>query len=324
VDAEATRHGLELTEADLARLLAVAARSSADAVPWTAVETVLARLTREHGRLAPPTVAAAAALFRARGWTLARAAVDPETGAVAGAGGNSTLAGIDLTDGEWGAFVDGVAALARDRERRPSDFDAFTAWLDEHGPYDAVIDGANVALFGQNWERGGFDFGQVESVLNALEAARPGARPLVVLHRSRTSAPPAREPEGRALLARLRAAGALYAAPHGSNDDWYWLHAAVAARGAGLLISNDEMRDHTFAMLAPRFVGRWKERHQVKYEFGYGGARLAFPRPFSVCAQRLDSGVWVLPPGGGEEEEGGGEGVWDGWLVAAPPEGEGG
>ena len=75
---------------------------------------MLTRLTREHGRLADETVAAAAALFRARGWTIdAAAAVDPATGAISCLSG-ARLAGVDLTDGEWAAFADGVAAMARD------------------------------------------------------------------------------------------------------------------------------------------------------------------------------------------------------------------
>ena len=27
------------------------------------------------------------------------------------------------------------------------------AWLDQHGPFDAVVDGANVGLYGQNWDQ---------------------------------------------------------------------------------------------------------------------------------------------------------------------------
>ncbi len=40
----------------------------------------------------------------------------------------------------------------------------FLSWLEEHGPFGAVIDAANVALYGQNFESGGFNFGQIKSV----------------------------------------------------------------------------------------------------------------------------------------------------------------
>lgn len=43
----------------------------------------------------------------------------------------------------------------------------------------------------------------------------------------------------------------------------YWMYAAVKAGPKGLLISNDQMRDHLFQLLAPRFFQKWKQRHQV-------------------------------------------------------------
>jgi proteinaceous RNase P len=35
----------------------------------------------------------------------------------------------------------------------------------------------------------------------------------------------------------LRKAGRFYVTPGGSNDDWYWMYAAVHARERGLLVS---------------------------------------------------------------------------------------
>ena len=47
--------------------------------------------------------------------------------AIAGVASNGAgqLAGIDLDDAEWQAFGAGIARLARERERRPNDFDHF-------------------------------------------------------------------------------------------------------------------------------------------------------------------------------------------------------
>ena len=57
----------------------------------------------------------------------------------------------------------------------------------------------------------------------------------------------------------------LFTTPGGSNDDWYWLYAAVTAGPEGKLITNDELRDHVFQMLpAPRLFYKWKERHQAR------------------------------------------------------------
>ena len=127
---------------------------------------------------------------------------------------------------------------------------------------------------------------------------RSWQRPLVVLHISRTKSHQAQAPAGKALLAALTEAGCFYPTPFGSNDDWYWMYAAVAAGADGLLVSNDEMRDHLFHMLAPKFFDKWKQRHQTRYTFSGPPSTLVldYPRPYTVCGQRLaGSGAWVFP-----------------------------
>eukprot|EP01041_Mallomonas_annulata_P011962 gene11962-25057_t len=62
-----------------------------------------------------------------------------------------------------------------------------------------------------------------------------------------------------------RDANILYESPAGCNDDWFWLYATVILRCK--VLTNDEMRDHHFQMLSPRWFARWKERHQIKYSF---------------------------------------------------------
>ncbi len=61
--------------------------------------------------------------------------------------------------------------------------------------------------------------------------------------------------------------------PHrsGSNDDWYWLYASVAARSNGLLVSNDEMRDHIWNLLRPKHFLKWKDRHVARCVLGVYG-----------------------------------------------------
>jgi hypothetical protein len=48
----------------------------------------------------------------------------------------------------------------------------------------------------------------------------------------------------------------------------YWLYATVIARQSGLLISNDELRDHIFSLLRPKHFLKWKARHIARYSFG--------------------------------------------------------
>ena len=87
---------------------------------------------------------------------------------------------MDLSEEEYEAFGRGVAALAAQRERKPRDFEAFVSFLGRNGPYGAVVDGANAALFGQNWEEGGFSFAQIQAVVAQLQSERPDLKPLVV------------------------------------------------------------------------------------------------------------------------------------------------
>ena len=65
--------------------------------------------------------------------------------------------------------------------------------------------------------------------------------------------------------------GLLYEVQRGNNDDWYWLYAAVTVRASDgtqrsvRVVSNDQMRDHHFKMLAPENFLKWRERHQITY-----------------------------------------------------------
>lgn len=56
---------------------------------------------------------------------------------------------------------DPAAAPSATAPPRPRSLPQFKAWLERHGPFGAVVDGANVALYGQNFEKGGFNFGQI-------------------------------------------------------------------------------------------------------------------------------------------------------------------
>lgn len=55
----------------------------------------------------------------------------------------------------------------------------------------------------------------------------------------RTKDPKALAGPGARLLEQLREAGSFYAADYGSNDDWYWMYAAVrAGKISGLSSAN--------------------------------------------------------------------------------------
>jgi hypothetical protein len=104
------------------------------------------------------------------------------------------------------------------------------------------------------------------------------------------------------LAEKWKKLGVLFRTPAGSNDDWFWMHAALWCGRKTFVVSNDEMRDHYFQMLAYRSFERWKERHQVHFSFGAwvnDGERreveLQFPDVYSRRIQRLNESSLVIP-----------------------------
>ncbi|KAL5572640.1 hypothetical protein UlMin_022237 [Ulmus minor] len=199
------------------------------------------------------------------------------------------LATIDLDPTETENFAESVASIAIKREKH-SNFQKFQKWLDYYGPFEAVVDAANVGLFSQKR----FQPSKVSAIVNGIRQKLPTKKwPLIILHNKRVMGPKMDEPVNRALLDKWRNADALYATPTGSNDDWYWLYAAIKFKC--LLVTNDEMRDHTFQLLGNDFFPKWKERHQVRFNFCDVGPVFHMPPPCSVVIQESEKGHWHIP-----------------------------
>ena len=121
-------------------------------------------------------------------------------------------------------------------------------------------------------------------------------------HTSSNPANQAREqevtPAERAYMRAWRAGGVgLWVCPEGTSDDWYWMYATVVAGADARVLSNDEMRDHAFRMLAPSYFARcalglaldgdmgwrgrkprglwrrWRSRHLVRFDFSHGASQ---------------------------------------------------
>lgn len=77
-------------------------------------------------------------------------------------------------------------------------------------------------------------------------------------------------------------------------------------------MSNDELRDHIWALLRPKHFLRWTVRHIARYRLppgvgGGGGVRLSPPGAFTPCVQQLEGGAWAAPAAGRRE-----------WLLVRP------
>ncbi|XP_017242809.1 proteinaceous RNase P 1, chloroplastic/mitochondrial isoform X3 [Daucus carota subsp. sativus] len=199
------------------------------------------------------------------------------------------LVTIDLDPTETETFAESVASIAREREKN-ANFERFQKWLDYYGPFEAVVDAANVGLYSQR----NFKPSKVNAIVNGIRQMLPSKKwPLIVLHNRRINGHKMDEPFNKALIEKWKHADALYLTPTGSNDDWYWLYAAIKFKG--LLVTNDEMRDHLFQLLGNDFFPKWKERHQVRFTFSDIGPVFHMPPPCSVVIQESANGFWHVP-----------------------------
>ncbi|CAL5199919.1 unnamed protein product [Lathyrus oleraceus] len=202
---------------------------------------------------------------------------------------NEKLVSIDIDTKETKNFAASLTKLACEKEHK-ANFNHFQKWLEKNGPFDAVVDGANVGLANVP----DFNFSQLNNVVRQLRQLSPSKRlPLIILHVNRVTSGPARNATYKRLIENWKSSGVLYATPHGSNDDWYWLYAAVSCNC--LLLTNDEMRDHLFQLLGSSFFPRWKEKHQVRVSASSRGVSLILPPRYSIVIQESANGSWHVP-----------------------------
>jgi len=210
------------------------------------------------------------------------------------------LVTIDLDPRETEMFAESLFKLACKREAKNNEFRKFQAWLDQHGPFDAIVDAANVALHNQNFGDGDFNIYQLNAVVNGIQKKIGSNRePLVLLHHQRTKGRAATASSAMSILKRWQNADCIYMTPTGSNDDWYWLYAAV--RYKCVLVTNDEMRDHLFELLGNEFFPKWKERHQVRFTLNRKDPVFHMPPPYSIVIQESEKGSWHIPKSGGND-----------------------
>ncbi|XP_077224724.1 proteinaceous RNase P 1 [Tasmannia lanceolata] len=219
-------------------------------------------------------------------WRVMRSEMD-ERGVCSSCG--ERLVCIDIDPLETDNFMSKLAGLACKKEVK-ADFTRFQEWLARHGPFEAVVDGANVGIFDQKH----FSFSQLNFVVQGVRRLSPSKKlPLIVLHSRRVKGGPADNPKNKKLLESWQKSGVLYSTPVGSNDDWYWLYAAVSSRC--LVVTNDEMRDHLFELLGTSFFPQWKEKHQVRMRLTRDSPIFQMPPPYSIVIQESETGSWHIP-----------------------------
>eukprot|EP00986_Skeletonema_menzelii_P018471 scaffold26645_cov150-Skeletonema_menzelii.AAC.10 len=200
----------------------------------------------------------------------------------------------------------------KDPNWRINHWKEFENFIENHPPYNICIDGANVGYYNQTYRLGSnaprhVDYKQIDGLVRHLLELPSNEGHHIILfmherHFSQRLLPHWAHPiikmwDGNvAPYDRLT----LYRTPQGLNDDWYWMHAALINGGredkpSVLVITNDEMRDHHFQMTAQGYFLRWKERHQVHFDFGEWNRELKrndvlleYPSIYSRRIQRVD------------------------------------
>lgn len=245
-----TADGLEPTEAEFAALIRLCTASNDGE---RLAKVVLPGMQEFLLELSADTLDALEECFRQTGALVTRPAeVMHETGLCKACG--DTLSSVDLTPEATKALMDKLDAIVREDPKRVLRWDEFLRNLQSR-EFDVIIDGANVGFYNashrqsENGEHTHVDYDQIAWVTEHLQ--EQGYKPLLVLQYRHIRYEWAPE-EYHALISKWMSEKVLLVAPLKSNDDWYWMYAALAKGGKVAVITNDEMRDHTFQMLAER------------------------------------------------------------------------
>eukprot|EP00667_Euglena_gracilis_P003416 EG_transcript_3428 len=261
--------------------------------PYDVVATLLMHMQADlEGPLPGTALDHVQAYFSAlSGWTVALVPVETD-GEFRSPDGRHTLQLFEVPSELVLQAAKEIEAVACRDEHQAEHFLAFKEWLASVGGCDVAIDGANVALFEQNYTEGRFQFAQIKEVYEAAWEQQGLARRLVVLKRPRVEAAAALDAWAPAFLEELRAKNALFVVEAG-YDDLFWVYAALVS--GGKCITNDDLGDVIEQLRRSPPFDRWYRQRRLRYNFNaQRRARLVPPAPFTPRVQAF-SGGWMLP-----------------------------
>jgi mitochondrial ribonuclease P protein 3 len=184
-----------------------------------------------------------------------------------------------------------------------------------------IIDGANVGYYEQNFVGAPkhVDYHQIDWIVqylvNVQQQQQHEQCPILLIMHSRHFATNLMPKYAKPIVQRWKDMNILYETPIGMNDDWFWLHAALHFGFNTYVVTNDEMRDHHFQMIAPRSFVRWRDRHQIHFTFGDWRVNQSldnnnnnrtrevifqYPDPYSRRIQRVSDGIVIPLPKSGD------------------------
>ena len=207
-----------------------------------------------------------------------------------------------------------------DPKERQRHWQAFQRYLEQRRQrhsgrtLDVVVDGANVGFYQTNFAGAPkhVDFRQIDSLIrhlvhNNYNNNKQSCSVLLVMH-SRHFDRRHMPQWAHSIVQKWLKQDWLYRTPPGMNDDWFWLHAALTEQA--MVVTNDEMRDHHFQMVAPQSFLRWRDRYQIHFTLGawennntQRQVQLIHPERYSRRIHKMgnDAGFVVPLPKRGDE-----------------------
>ena len=223
----------------------------------------------------------------------------------------------DTTNYQGGGKGRKVVLDERTIQQRRNHWNQFQSFLMQCGTdIDILIDGANVGYYEQNFNGAPkhVDYHQINWMVQHF-ITKLKKRVLLIMH-SRHFASNLMPKFAQPIVQGWINNNILYQTPPGMNDDWFWLHAALHFGPGTCIVTNDEMRDHHFQMIAPRAFIRWRDRHQIHFNFGHWVQEknetisndnrkvreviLQYPEPYSRRIQRVLDGLVIPLPKRGD------------------------
>ncbi|XP_045499800.1 mitochondrial ribonuclease P catalytic subunit [Colias croceus] len=168
----------------------------------------------------------------------------------------------------------------------PGELQRFSKFVEKTAPYDIVLDALNISfLANKNMKDRLYVLGHVvhHFAKQDMKVLLLGRKHMLKWNRSG--------------LEYLMAKSLTFFTDDISQDDPYFITAAILSGSHTDIVSRDLLRGHRFVLQDEnlrRIFQRWQWQHQWKVFMGRKGPNIQSPLPFTPCAQ-YNNGVWHIP-----------------------------
>ncbi|KAG8192032.1 hypothetical protein JTE90_025298 [Oedothorax gibbosus] len=170
------------------------------------------------------------------------------------------------------------------------EFDAYIKFVNNHKPFDIVLDGLNAAHTFQGKKNPQILASQLLKVVDAL--AEPSVRILVLGKYHMKSWP-------SSIMQKITRKARLFLTSNISQDDPFMVYAALLSGPCSNIVSSDLMRDHMSRLDDPLLIQnfkKWQQTHQIYLVVGDNNEpELVKPLQYSINVQGSMEQGWHIP-----------------------------